>query len=316
MPTIEQLREIATAIAPHVNRTPLLRSTALGKLLGCEVWLKAELFQKTGAYKPRGMINALRQFDPERKARGVITFSAGNAAQGLAYAASVFGIKAVACMPANASPIKVQATRDYGGEAVLHGTAKEAFEKMHQLIAEHGYTYVPPSDDPIMIAGNATLGMEIHADAPDADLVIAPIGGGGMIAGVATGLRAAGGRARIVGVEPEGAATMHGSLAAGKPTDLATPPNTIADGLAYPFGGKFTYPIVRDLVEQVVLVSDEEIRLAMLQMMMRTKLYAEPSAAAPLAALIRYRDSFGPVKKVVLVVSGGNLDPDRLKTLL
>jgi len=316
MPTIEQLREIATAIAPHVNRTPLLRSTALGKLLGCEVWLKAELFQKTGAYKPRGMINALRQFDPERKARGVITFSAGNAAQGLAYAASVFGIKAVACMPANASPIKVQATRDYGGEAVLHGTAKEAFEKMHQLIAEHGYTYVPPSDDPIMIAGNATLGMEIHADAPDADLVIAPIGGGGIIAGVATGLRAAGGRARIVGVEPEGAATMHGSLAAGKPTDLATPPNTIADGLAYPFGGKFTYPIVRDLVEQVVLVSDEEIRLAMLQMMMRTKLYAEPSAAAPLAALIRYRDSFGPVKKVVLVVSGGNLDPDRLKTLL
>lgn len=316
MPSHGELRDIATAIAPHVNRTPLLRSTALGKLLGCEVWLKAELFQKTGAYKPRGMINALRQMSPEIKARGVITFSAGNAAQGLAYAASVYGIKAVACMPANASPIKVQATQGYGGEAVLHGTSKDAFERMHQLIAEHGYTYVPPSDDPVMIAGNASMGLEIHDDAPDADLVIAPIGGGGMISGVATGLRAAGSKARIIGVEPEGAATMYGSLAAGKPTDLATPPNTIADGLAYPFGGKYTYPIVKELVEQVVLVSDEEIRQAMLQMMMRTKLYAEPSAAAPLAALTRYREMIGPVKKVVLVISGGNLDPDRLKTLI
>lgn len=313
-------RGIAAAIAPHVKRTPLLRAEALDEMAGCEVWLKAELFQHTGSYKPRGMVHELGLMGPESRARGLITFSAGNAALGLAYAAGRTGARAIAVMPDGASAFKVAAARALGAEVILHGTARDAFALMQQMIADKGYRYVPPSDHPDMIEGNASLGLEIADDAPDADAVFVPIGGGGMVSGVALGLRAAGSRAIIVGIEPTGAATMHGSLAAGKPTDLPGPPVTIADGLAYPFGGRYTYPIVRDLVQRVELVEDEEIRLAMLALMTRAKLFAEPSAAASLAGLVRHRaaiaEAYGEVRKVVLVVSGGNLDPDRLKTFL
>ena len=317
MKTLADYQSIAAAVRPHVNRTPLLRATQIGNLLGCDLWLKAELFQKTGSYKPRGMINGVRMLTDEQRQRGIITFSAGNAAAGLAYAGSRFGCKAVAVMPSNASPSKVAATRGYGGETILEGTSKDAFDRMQQLIRDEGYNYISPSDHPDIMAGNAAIGLEIHEDAPDADLVIAPIGAGGMCAGTTLGLRAAGSKARVVGVEPEGANSMWLSLQAGKPTDLSAPPNTIADGLAYPFGGQHTYPIVRDFVDKVLLVDDAHIREALLLVMTRAKLFAEPSGAAALAALMQHRDSFGARPgKVVLVVSGGNLDPDRLKTLL
>ncbi len=313
-------RGIAAAIAPHVKRTPLLRAEALDASAGCEVWLKAELFQHTGSYKPRGMLHALGLLGAEGLSRGLITFSAGNAALGLAYAANRRGARAIAVMPEGASAIKVSAARALGAEVILHGTAKEAFALMQQMIAEKGYHYVPPSDHPDMIEGNASLGLEIADDAPDADAVFVPIGGGGMISGVASGLRAAGSNAVIVGIEPVGAAVMHRSLANGRPTDHDGPPQTIADGLAYPFGGRYTYPIVRDLVQRVDLVEDEEIRRAMLALMTEAKLYAEPSAAAGLAGLVRHRaalaDAYGPIRKAVVVVSGGNLDPVRLKDLL
>jgi threonine dehydratase len=314
-PDLAALRGSAAAIAPHVKRTPLLRAETLDAMAGCEVWLKAELFQHTGAYKPRGMIHALGLLGEAGRAAGVITFSAGNAAQGLAYAARVFGCKAVAVMPAHASPAKVAATQALGAETLLHGTAKDAFALMQSLIAERGYHYVPPCDHPDMIAGNASLGLEIAADLPDADAVFVPVGGGGMIAGTAMGLRAAGSAALVFGVEPQGACVMAKSLAAGHPVDLDQPPDTVADGLAYPFGGRYTFPVVRDLVRKVLVVSDAEILAAMAALMTRAKLYAEPSGAAGLAGLCSIPGQAG-IRKAVVVVSGGNLDPARLRELL
>lgn len=285
-------------------------------MLGCELWLKAELLQRTGSYKPRGILNRLLRLDQAARARGVITVSAGNAAQGLAYAAGRLGCKAVAVMPENASPAKVEATRAYGAEVILRGTARDAFALAHELVEERGYAFVSPSDDPDVIEGHAGIGMEIIEDLPDADLVMVQVGAGGLGAGVATGLAACGSAARIVGVEPIGANTMWLSLQAGRPVDLPGPPDTIADGLAYPFGGKHTYPVFRERVERVVLVSDAAICEAMLLIMTRAKLYAEPSGAASLAGLLAHRELLRPYRKVVCIVSGGNLDPERLRKLI
>ncbi|MDO9413274.1 MAG: threonine/serine dehydratase [Pseudolabrys sp.] len=315
--TSGKLNAIALAIAPHINRTPLLRASRLGDMLGCELWIKAELFQKTGSYKPRGMINSLQQLDEAARRRGVITFSAGNAAQGLAYAAKVFGIPAVAVMPANASAIKAEATRAYGAEVILHSTvATETLAHMHRLIAEHGYTFIAPGDHPDTINGNATIGLEILDDLPDVDLIMTPVGSGSVGAGLATACMVRGTATRIVGVNPAGAAAMHLSLKAGKPTNLTSPPNTIADGLAYPFGGQHTFPFFRDRVEEVVTCEDDVIREAMLLLMTRAKLYAEPSGAAGLAGLLAHPRLLRGARRVVCVVTGGNLDPARLKDLL
>ncbi len=315
--TLSGLNAIAAAIAPHVNRTPLLRASRLGEMLGCDLWIKAELFQKTGSYKPRGMINSLSQIDEAARHRGVITFSAGNAAQGLAYAARAFGVPAVAVMPANASATKAEATRAYGAEVVLHSTVPaETLARMHELIAQHNYTFIAPGDHPDTINGNATIGLEILDDLPDVDLVVTPVGSGSVGAGLATAFMARSATTRIVGVNPAGAAAMHLSLKAGKPTNLPSPPDTIADGLAYPFGGQHTFPFFRDRVEDVVTCEDDVIREAMLLLMTRTKLYAEPSGAASLAGLLAHPQLLRGAKRVVCVVTGGNLDPARLKNLL
>lgn len=316
MTELERLKAIAARVAPHVHRTPLISAKSLGTMLGCEVWLKAELLQRTGSYKPRGILNRLLTLGESARARGVITVSAGNAAQGLAYAAGRLGCKAIAVMPENASPAKVQATRAYGAEVILRGTAKDAFDLAHRLVDERGYVFVSPSDDPDVIEGHAGIGIEINEDLPDADLVLIQVGAGGLGAGVATGLAACGSNARIVGVEPEGANTMWLSVQAGRPVDLSGPPDTIADGLAYPFGGKHTFPVFRDKVERVVLVPDSAIREAMLLIMTRAKLYAEPSGAASLAGLLVHKELLRPYRKVVCVVSGGNLDPERLRELI
>lgn len=314
--SVPELRAIQERVAPYLHRTPLLHAGTIGDMLGCELWLKAELLQKTGSYKPRGIMNKLLSLPRDALDRGVITVSAGNAAQALAYAAQRVGCRAVAVMPANASAAKVAATAAYGAQVIQIGTSRDAFEHAQQLVAEHGYAFIPPSDDPDVIAGHASIALEILEDLPDVDLIIVPVGAGGVGAGVATGIAACESAARVVGVEPEGANTMSLSLAAGKPVDLPGPPATIADGLAYPFGGKYTYPVYRDLVERVVLVPDERIIEAMWLIMTRAKLYVEPSGAAGLAGLFAHRESLQPFRKVVCVLTGGNVDPGVLKDLI
>jgi threonine dehydratase len=317
MPTLSQLEQARARILPFINRTPLLRSTTLSEELGCQVWIKAEMFQKTGSFKPRGMLNYLMALDPAVRARGVITFSAGNAAQGLAYAARIAGAKAVVAMPEFASPAKVEATRGYGAEFILHGAnAAETFQRCMEVAQARGLYYLPSYDDPLLMEGHASLGLEIVEDAPDVAAVFCGIGGGGLIGGVAMALRAAGSRARLIGVEPGIASCMTQALQAGHPVQVSNG-KSLADGLAPPIAGKHCLPLVQHEVEQIVLVSEAQIADALSTLLLRCKLLAEGAGAAPLAGLRARADwGFTPADKVVLVAGGGNIDPARLKAAL
>jgi threonine dehydratase len=314
IPPLSALQAVHARLKPYIHRTPLLRSASLSKLTGHDVYLKAEMLQKTGSFKPRGMTNRLLLLSPEEKARGAITVSAGNMAQGLAFAAAIAGIKAVVVMPATASPLKAAATRGYGADVILHGDVSEAYQHCMALIEKHGYVFARFDDQAIM-EGHGTLALEILEDLPDLDAVVYPIGGGGLIGGGVMALRASGSKARIFGIEPENADVMKLSVAAGKP--LHSPPRpTIADGLAPPFAGDRCFPLIRDHVEAIDLVSEAELGSAIKTLLARTKLLAEGAGAASMAGLLSGRLPLKPGSKVVCVLSGGNIDPERLKTVL
>lgn len=315
MVSLSALREAQGGIKPYVHRTPLWRSRTLSEMAGSPVYLKAELFQKTGSYKPRGMLWRLLQLSPEQKAAGVITFSAGNAAQGLAYAASIVGTKATVVMPQHASPVKAEATRGYGGEVILHGTAAECFAFCLELSEKRGLTFIPSYDDEVLMAGHASLGLEIVDELPDVAAIFVGIGGGGMMGGLAMALQATGRKTRLIGVEPEGAPAMHRSLQAGHAVKLDQV-NTVADGLAAPSAGERCYAMARERLEKVVLVTDDQILEAMKLLMARAKLMAEPAGAAALAGLLAGGHGLSSADNVVVIVSGGNIDLARLKTLL
>ncbi len=314
IPPLSTLHAAAARAKPYIHRTPLLRSAAFSKLTGHEVYVKAEMLQKTGSFKPRGMTNKLLQLSPEEKARGAITFSAGNMAQGLAFGAAIAGIKAVVVMPAAASRLKAEATRSYGAEVILHGDVSEAHAHCLGLIEKHGYTFVK-FDDPAVMEGHASLALEVLEDLPDLDAIVVPVGGGGLIGGTIMALRASGSKARIFGVEPENADVMRLSLEAGKP--VRSPPKpTIADGLAPPFAGERCFPLVRDHAEGITLVSETQLGEAIKLLLMRMKLLAEGAGAASLAGLLTGKLPLKPGSKVVCVLSGGNIDPERLKGVL
>jgi len=302
-------------IAPHIHRTPLWRSKLLSRMTGCDVHLKCELFQKTGSFKPRGMLNKLMTLTPAERAKGAITFSAGNAAQGLAYSAGIVGMKAVVVMPETASPIKAQATRDYGAEVLQKADSAQCYAHALELVKERGYTFVSPFDDVTLMEGHSSLGLELLEDLPDLDAVVVPIGGGGLIGGIILGLRAKGSKAAIVGVEPQGASAMHRSLEAGRPVRLDRV-STIADGLAAPYAGEACFGLVRDRASGVVLVGDDGIAEAVRLLLFRCKVLAEGAGAASVAALLTGKVPVKPGAKVVCVVSGGNIDPGRLQTLI
>lgn len=310
-----ELEKARQAIAPHVQVTPLMGSGTLSRLAGCRVDLKAELFQKTGSYKPRGMLWALMQLGEDQRKRGVITFSAGNAAQGLAYAAGVVGVSATVVMPETASPAKAQATRDYGGEVVLHGSPAECLAHCLELVEQRNLTFISSYDNDDLMTGHASLGLEILEQAPDVDAIFVGIGGGGMAGGIAKAIAASGRDVRLFGIEPEGAPAMRRSLDAGHAVRLERV-DTIADGLAAPTAGELCYELVREHFEDVLLVSDRQIADALELLMTRCKLYAEPAGAAALAGLLACRDRLPADARAVCVVSGGNLAPERLKALL
>lgn len=314
-PTIDDVRDAARRIAGHLHATPTVGSETLSAMSGYELVLKCENLQKTGSFKPRGALNRLATLDAESRGRGVITISAGNHAQGVAYAAARLGVSAVVVMPASASRSKVEATRGYGAECVLHGDVNAAFEKLAELQRARDLTMVHPFDDPMLIAGHGTIGLEIAAAASRLDAVVCGVGGGGLISGIATVFRALAPETRVYGVEPEGAATMSAALAAGSVVrldDLAT----IADGLAPPFVGARNLDIVREAVAGVVTVSDRSIGNAMRLLMERLKLLVEPAGAAALAALLEGRLPIDPGARVAVVLSGGNVDLDRLPEML
>jgi threonine dehydratase len=302
-------------VAPHVHHTPLLSSSTLSALTGFEVRLKAEVFQRTGSYKIRGPLNKLRQLTDAERRRGVVCSSAGNHAQGVALAARIHGIQAVVVMAENATPSKVAATRAYGAEVVLHGTIwDEANEKAKALVGERGLTYVHPFDDLQLIAGQGTLGLEIIRDWPEVDVIVVPIGGGGLISGVAMAIKGLKPAARIIGVESSGAPGMRDSVAAGRVVTLERV-DCIIDGLRVKRVGETTFEVVRRFVDEIVTLPDEEIFDAMIWTMSRAKLVVEGAAAAPVAALLHGLVAAPPGARVACVLSGGNVNLDQLRGL-
>ena len=302
-------------IRSRVHETPLLRSTRLGDACGgVRLGFKCESFQRTGSFKVRGALNAVLQLTPEERARGVVTVSAGNHAQALAWAASVAGTSCVTVMPEAAPKSKVDATRGYGGSVEQIGGERQRIFDRAQQIADAGRVMIHPFEDPRVAAGAGTVSLEILEQSPGVTTVVVPIGGGGLITGMAVALKETRGDIRIIGVEPEGAAAMRKSLDVGSPQRVE--PRTVADGLAAPMAGAMTFEAVRRYVEDVVVVTDDEILAALRDLALYAKLVVEPAGAAALAALATGKVRVDKGSDVVAVVSGGNVDLERLRTLL
>jgi threonine ammonia-lyase medium form len=311
--TLDDILASRPLVTEKLHRTPMLASTALGERTGVKLHFKAEMFQKTGSFKPRGILNRIYKLTDAEKSRGVISVSAGNAAQAVAYAAAQLGIPATVVMPEAATQSKVDATKGYGANVIQHGTGKDLLPKMREIQAEQGQIFIHPFDDLDVIAGHGTLGLEILEDVPDVDTVIVPVGGGGLISGIAAALKYRKPSVKVIGVEPVGSQAMTKSLEQNAVYHLDKS-NTIADGLAAPFAGEHTLRHVKQFVDEVVLVTDDDIIEALRLILERCKILPEPSAAASFAALLMGKVSASGT--VVCVLSGGNVDRSLLKTIL
>jgi len=311
--TLEDFEKARENVAPHIHRTPLLTSRSLSEATGFDVRLKAELFQRGGSYKVRGPLNVIAHLTEEERARGIICSSAGNHSQGVAIAAAQYGIPAVVLMAENATKSKIAATKGYGAEVILHGSIwDEANEKALELVEERGLTYVHPFDDPRLIAGQGTLGLEVLEDWPEVELAVIPIGGGGLISGNSMSLKAIKPAIRVIGVESSGAPAMKRSVESGAIVTLDEV-DCIIDGLRVKRVGVNTASVVSRFVEKIVTPSDEQSFEALLWLMTRAKLVTEGAAAAGVAALLNGLIDAPPGTKVVCVLSGGNLDVEQLR---
>jgi threonine dehydratase len=312
--TLDDFEKARARIAPHIKRTPLLTSQQLSERSGFDVRLKAEMFQRVGSYKIRGPLNKFALMPEEKKRRGVVCSSAGNHAQGVALAAKIHGIRAVVCMAENATPAKIAATKGYGAEVVLHGRIwDEANEKAKELVRDQGLTYVHPFDDEELIAGQGTLGLEIVQDWPEVEAVIVPIGGGGLISGVAMAVKGYNPKIRVVGVESSDGPAMKKSVEAGKLETIDC--QTIIDGLRVRRVGEINFSVVQRYVDDLVALPDREIFDAMIWVMERCKLVVEGAAAAPVAALLHGLVKLPAGSRVAVVLSGGNVNLDQLRGL-
>src|SRR5262245_26596919 len=311
---LRRIQEAQSRIRPFVHRTPIYGSKYLSSQTGCEVLLKVESFQKTGSFKPRGAINKLKSLSAAEKAKGIVTVSAGNHAQAAAFAAAMEKLRCWVVMPTSAPKNKLEATRGYGATVILHEDRRTLFERCEELRAETGATFLHPFDDDDVIAGTATVGMEIHEDVPDADIIVVGIGGGGLISGVAAAIKQKNRSTLVFGVEPEGAPAMKLALEAGKPVKLEKI-ETVADGLAAPYAGTRNLEIVQRYVDDVVVIPEAPIIDALKILLERSKLLVEPAGAASVAALLSGKFPLTG-KRVVAILSGGNVDIGRLESWL
>jgi len=307
---LDAVRAAAERTADRLHRTPVFPSRSLGERAGVRLLLKCESFQKTGSFKPRGALNIVLSMAPERRARGLITVSAGNHAQAVAWAAKAAGVPCTVVMPVDAPRSKTDAVRGYGARIVAHGDRATLFDRLREEEARTGAAFVHPFDDPVGLAGAGTVGLEIVEQVPDVACVVVPIGGGGLMAGVASVIRALKPACRVIGVELEAGPGMTPALAAGKPVP-APRPATIADGLTPPFVGALPLEVAREAVDEIVLVSEMEIEEAMRSLLLRAKLYVEGAGAAATAALLAGKVRLPRGATVVSIVSGGNVDPER-----
>jgi len=330
MTTVDRLvglDEVLTArerITGRVHRTPMLSSSTAARQLAAaggprladdRLYVKAENLQKTGSFKPRGMVNRIVTLTPEERARGAITMSAGNAGQAYAWAGREAGVPMTVVMPAGANPTKVDACRGYGAEVVLEGEhVGDAYRALVRIRDERRLTFVHPFNDPAVIAGDGTAGLEVLEDLPDVDVVVVGIGGGGLISGIATAIKERRPATRVHGVEPELADAMTRAFAAGEPVEIQ--PHSVADGLGAPFAGDVTLAICRHYLDGIVLIDDATILGGLRFILERMKQVVEPAGAAALAAVMSGRIPIADGERVCVVASGGNVDVGRLGELL
>ena len=303
-------------IASHIIRTPLLRVPALDEALGCQVYLKHEGFQAIGAFKIRGALNKALSLSEEELGRGLVCASSGNHAQGVAYAAHKLGAQAVIVMPTNANPVKLAGVQRWGGQVELVGTlSSQREERAAQLVREQGMVEIHPYADPFVAAGQGTLALEVLEDLPDASLIAAPIGGGGLISGIATAVKGAAPQVRTVGVEPAGAPRYTRSRAEGRPVQLESV-QTIADGTRTDHANPDNFAVIQARVDELYTVEDRWIEEAIRLLMTAAKVIAEPSSVLPVAAALCGALPVRSEDKAVFVLSGGNADPALLARLL
>jgi len=284
-----------------------------------QLWLKAESLQPIGSFKLRGAYNKIASFTEQERQCGVISYSSGNHAQGVAYAARALGVKAVIVMPRNAPKIKMDSTAALGAEIVTVGPASaERLQKAEELARQHGYMIVPPYNDEQIIAGQGTVGTEILEDCPDVDLVLAPVGGGGLISGVSAAVKLSGSKAKVIGVEPELANDAQQSFRRGEIVELPAErvSSTLADGLRTQSVGRLNFEHMRQFVDDIISVTEDEIRSAMRRIIVSGRIVAEPSGAVTSAAWLFHGDELPESKQAVAVVSGGNVEPQLLAQVL
>ncbi len=315
MPQFSDIVQAQSVLNESVKKTPLERSKSFSTMSGADTFLKLENLQTTGSFKVRGAYYKIKNLTPDEAAKGVLCASAGNHAQGVAYAAKCLGVKSTVFMPVFAPPLKVIATRAYGAEVVLTGdTFDDAFAAAVEFGRKSGATFVHPFNDPHIIAGQGTIGLEIFEQLRDVDDVLVPIGGGGLIAGVAIALKQLNPRIRVIGVEAMGAQSMKASIEKGEPVMLNSV-NTIADGIAVKSPGKLTFDICSNLVDEIVVVNDAEMARTAYLLLQRAKILTEPAGVAAMAAAL-YQKVDVKSRKIVTIVSGGNANMSILEQIL
>ncbi len=313
-PTLRDVLEARSIISRYLPKTPLYHYPALSRYLGAQVWLKHENYQMLGAFKVRGGVNLLAHLSPEERAKGVITASTGNHGQSIAYACRLFGVRALIALPEGANPLKVQAMRDLGAELVFHGRVfEEAREHAERLAAEEGYRYVHPLNEPLLIAGVATETLEVLEELPDVEAIFLPVGGGTGAAGACLVAKAINPEVRVIGVQSQQAPAAYLSWKQGRIVEA--PMNTFAEGIATRVGYHLPQSILRELLDDFVLVSDDEIRQAIVTLIEKAHTLAEGAGAAGLAGAVRSKEAIQG-KKVVIVVTGGNITLPQLEEAL
>jgi threonine dehydratase len=313
---IHDVEVAARRLLPHIHRTPAVSCQSFDDASGHNVFFKCENLQRAGAFKIRGALNKLLTLTPAERERGVIAFSSGNHAQGVALAARIVGTSAIICMPFDAPPLKLEATRNYGAQVVFYDRLRDEREKVARRIAEESHrVLVPPYDDYAIMAGQGTAALELFQDVPSLDVLVTPVGGGGLMAGCSTVARALFPGVQVFGVETETANDVHLSFHKGERVTIPPPP-TIADGIRTTSPGELTFPILKQNLTDVLLVSDDEVRAAVRFLALRARLVVEPTGAVGAAAVLTGRLPVPRGARVGVVLSGGNIDPDLLIAIL
>ena len=313
-PSLDNFNSVLNRISPYINKTPIISSSSLNKMYDLDIFFKLELMQKTGSFKSRGAINRVLQLSEEEKARGVVAISAGNHAQATSWACSKFGIKSKIIMPHTASQAKIDATKSYGGEVIL--TKEKMMDTCQELIDNENLSFVHPFDDLDILMGQGTVSIEVINEIKNLDYAFISIGGGGLISGMACVLKQINPKIKIIGVEPIKSNVMTKSIKSGKPETFDTINNkTIADTLAAPFAGKITFEYVKEYVDEIINVSEDEIIESLRMMIERLKIVPEPSASACFVPIVCSKINIPSKSKCLVVVCGGNIDLKKIKSL-